>query len=92
MRNNRILLFTASRIIYSNKIKKQNNENGAIQVGRYHVFYQDAKGHLLQLTRIELVEGILSADGATLKLDNEKINGKACVFTKNTTEMKSSAQ
>ena len=55
-------------------------------------FRQDAKGHLRQLPINALDEEILSADGATLKLDNKKMDGKECVFTKNTMEMKSSAR
>ena len=58
MRGNRILLFTASRIIYSEKIKKQNKANIAVQVGIYTFFRQDAKGRLRQLTIHELDEDI----------------------------------
>ena len=55
-------------------------------------FLKDAKKHLHQLPRNALDEEILLADGATLKLDNKNMDGKECVFTKNTTEMKSSAR
>ena len=54
-------------------------------------FCQDAKRHLPQLPRNTLDEEILSADVATLKLDNHKMDGKECVFIKNKMEMKSSA-
>ena len=81
MRGNRILLFAASRRIYSEKVKKRNKANGAVQVGRYNFFRKDAKGHLRQLPINELDKEILSADGATLKLDNQK-NGRkgVCVY------------
>ena len=55
-------------------------------------FRQDAKGHFHQLPRNALEEEILSEDRATLKLDNQKMYGKECVFTKNTMEMKNSAR
>ena len=54
-------------------------------------FRRDAKGHLRKLPRNALDEEIFSADGATLKQDNNKMDGKECVFTKNTMKMKSSA-
>ena len=42
---------------------------------------QDAKGHLRQLPRNALDEDIVSADGATLKLDNQKNGCKGvCVY------------
>ena len=44
-------------------------------------FRQDAKGNLRQLPRNALDEEILSADGATLKLDNHKNGWKGvCVY------------
>ena len=52
-------------------------------------FRQGDKGHLSQLPRNALEKDILSADGTTLKLDNQKMDGKVCVFTKKTMEMKS---
>ena len=55
-------------------------------------FRQYDKRHLRQLPRNALDEYILSEDGATLKLDNQKKYGKECVFIKNTMEMKFSAQ
>ena len=44
-------------------------------------FLRDSKGHLRQLPINALDEDILSADGATLKLDNNK-NGRkgVCVY------------
>ena len=53
---------------------------------------QDTKGHLCQLPINALDEEIFSEDGATLKLDHKKMDGKECVFINNTMEMKSSAQ
>ena len=70
MRGNRILIFTASRRIYSEIRKKQKKVNGAVQRGRYILFCQDAKGNLRQLPINALDKEILSADGETLKLDN----------------------
>ena len=58
----------------------------------YFFFCQDAKGHLRQLPRNALDEDILSADGATLKLDNKEMDGKECVFTNNTMDTKSLAR
>ena len=55
-------------------------------------FCQDAKRNLRQLPRNAQDEDILSADGATLKLDNKQMDGKERVFTKNIMETKSSAQ
>ena len=55
-------------------------------------FRQDAKGHLRQIPRNELDKDIMSSDGATLKLDDKKMNVKECVFTKNTMDMKMSAR
>ena len=44
-------------------------------------FRQDAKGHLRQLPRNALDKDIVSADGATLKLDNQKNGWKGvCVY------------
>ena len=44
-------------------------------------FCQNAKGHLCQLLINALEEEILSADGATLKLDNQKNGWKGvCVY------------
>ena len=44
-------------------------------------FGQDSKGHLSQLPRNALDEEILSADEATLKLDNQKNGWKGvCVY------------
>ena len=43
-------------------------------------FCQDAKGHLHQLPRNALEEDIFSADGATLKLDNQKNGWKGVCF------------
>ena len=81
MRNNHILLFTASRIIYSKKTKKLNKANDVVQVGRYYVFCQDAKRHLHQLPRNTLDEDILLAYVATLNLYNEKNGWKGvCVY------------
>ena len=54
-------------------VKKQRNEtNQAVQFKLEDTmfFRQDAKGHLRQLPINALDEEILSADGATLKLDN----------------------
>ena len=55
-------------------------------------FSQDAKKHLRQLIRNVLDKDILSADGATFKMDNQKMDGKECVFIKKTMQMKNSAQ
>ena len=55
-------------------------------------FRQDAKGNLRQLPINALDEEILSADVATLKLDNKRTDGKYCVYIENTMEMKSSAR
>ena len=81
MRCNRILLFAASRGIYIKIAKKQDKPNGAVQVERYNVFFRDAKGNLRQLPFKALEKGILSADGATLKLENQKNGWKiVCVY------------
>ena len=45
-----------------------------------------------QLPRNALDGDILSADGAALKLDNKKLDGKECVFINNKPEMKSSVR
>ena len=46
-------------------------------------FRQDAKGYLLQLPINALDKDILSADGATIKLDNQKNGWKGvCVYQK----------
>ena len=55
-------------------------------------FWQDTKGHLRQLSINALEEEILSADGVTLNWIIRKIDGKECVFIKNTMEMKSPAR
>ena len=56
-------------------------------------FCQDAKINLRQLTRNALNEEIFSADGATLKLDNQKNGWKGvCVYQEKKMEMKSSAR
>ena len=52
-------------------------------------FRQDAKGHLRQLPLNALYREIFSADEATLKLDNQKMDGKECLFIRKTMEMKS---
>ena len=44
------------------------------------MFCQDAKVNLRQLPINALVEEILSADGATLKLDNQKNGWKGVCF------------
>ena len=63
------------------KTNKRNKASGAVQVGRYNVFYQDTKGHLRQLPINALDKDILSTDGATLKLDNQKNGWKeVCVY------------
>ena len=54
--------------------------------------HQDDKRHLHQLTINALDKDIFSTYGATLKLDNRKIDEEGCVFIKNTMEMKFSAQ
>ena len=76
-------------------VKKQGNETKQMvqfKLGDTMFFRQDSKGHLRQLPRNALDKDILSADGVTLKLDHLKMDGKECVFTKNTMEMKSSAR
>ena len=55
-------------------------------------FCQEAKGNVNQLPINALDEEILSADVATLKLDNQKMDEKECVFTKNKMEMNISAR
>ena len=76
-------------------VKKQRNETE--QTVQFKLedtifFHQDSKGHLHQLPKNALEQDILSADRSTLKLDNKKMDGKECVFTKNTMEMKISAR
>ena len=45
------------------------------------LFFQDAKEHFLQLPINALEEETFSADGATLKLDNQKNGWKGvCVY------------
>ena len=55
-------------------------------------FCHDAKGHLLQLPINALDKEILSADGDTLKLDNQTNGWKGFLFINNTMEKNSSAQ
>ena len=45
-------------------------------------FRKDLRGHLRQLARSASYDLILTADSATLKLDNQKNVGGACVYTK----------
>ena len=53
------------------------------------LFRQDAKGNLRQLPRNALDEEILSADGATLKLDNQKNGWKGvCVYQEHNVDEK----
>ena len=80
MRSNRILLFSASRRIYSeNKEKKKKTVQ--LKLENIMFFCQNSKGHLRQLPINELNEEILSAYGATLKLDNQKNGWKGvCVY------------
>ena len=73
MHGNYILLLNVTRRIYSEKKKKQNKANGAVQVGRYIFFRQ------LPINALE--EEILSAYGATFELDNQKNDWKGvCVY------------
>ena len=66
-----MLLFTTSRIIYS---EKQRNETKKMVQFKLEdtIFFQDDKGHLHQLQIHALDEDIISADGATLKLYHHK--------------------
>ena len=64
-----------SKIIY---IKKQGNETKQtvqFKLEDTMLFCQDYIGHLRQQPRNALDEDILSAEGATLKLDNQKMDG-----------------
>ena len=61
-----------SRGIYSEKKKKQKKQTVQFKLEDTMFFCQDAKGHLRQLPINALEEDIFSADGATLKQDNQK--------------------
>ena len=64
-------------------VKKHRNETNQTVQFKFEdtmFFCQDAKGE------------IFSVDGATLKMDNKKMDGEECVFIKNTMEMKSSSR
>ena len=61
-----------SRGIYSEKKKKQKKQTVQFKLEDTMLFCQDAKGHLRQLPINALEEDIFSADGATLKQDNQK--------------------
>ena len=80
MRNNRIVLFTVSRRIYSLK-KNETKQTMQFKLEDTMFFCQDAKRLLRQLPRNALEKEILLADGATLKLDNQKNGWKVvCVY------------
>ena len=71
MRNNSILIFTASRIICSKKPRNETKQTVQFKL-EDTFFLSDAKGNLRQLPRNVLDEDILSVDGATLKLYNKE--------------------
>ena len=80
MHSNHILLFAVSRGIYSEK--QRNKTKQTVQFLLEHTFFcQDAKGYLRQLPINALDKEVLSADGSTLKLDNQKYGWKVvCVY------------
>ena len=70
-----------SRGIYSEKQRNKTKQTVQFNLEDTKMFCQDAKGHLLQLPINALDEETLSADGATLKLDNQKNVWKGvCVY------------
>ena len=63
--------------------KQRNRTNQPVQFKLEDtiLFCQDAKGHLRQLLINALDEETLSADGATLKMDNQKNGWKGvCIY------------
>ena len=61
-----------SRRIYSKKQRNETKQTVQFKLEVTMFFRKDAKGHLCQLLRNALDEKIFSADGVTLKLDNQK--------------------
>ena len=81
MRGNIILLYPKSRIIYSEKKRNKTKQTVQFKLEDTICFCRYSKGHLRQMPINSLDEEILSADGATLKLNNQK-NGwkRVCVY------------
>ena len=62
------------------KKKKRNKSNGAVQVGRYNFFSSGCEMTFASTTNKFTVRREFSADGATLKLDNQQNGWKGvCV-------------
>ena len=62
---------------YKVKIKRnETKQTVKLKLEDTMFFYEDAKAHLRKLPINVLDEDILSADGATLKLDNQKYGWK----------------
>ena len=71
------------------KVKRQRNDTKQMVQFKLEdaiFFRRYAKGCLRQLPTNALDEDVLSAEGATLKPDNQKMDETECVFIKNTTE------
>ena len=70
-----------SNRVYSEKQRNETDKTVQFKLEDTMFFRQDSKGNLRQLPRNALDEEILFADGATLKLDNQKNVWKVvCVY------------
>ena len=71
-----IIETTVSNIIYSKKQRNETEQTVQFKLEDTMFFRQDDRGHLHLLPINALYEEIFSAYGATLKLDNQKMDGK----------------
>jgi hypothetical protein len=79
---------------YTTKSTRNNSkQTEEFKLGDITFFKKDKQGNLRTLPRDSPDEHIASADGATLKLDNQKnLGGKAFAFIRNATAMQSTAR